>query len=158
MKIQSIFYKFQNKAVALFILILILSLLCVYYYDNYEVNAEYPSVKTIISNYPEGKTVSVNGVVSGIYNGGFYLKDNFHGEKVVYKINSSSKVEINDYVSVLGRLGPAYSIEPSKILIAKRWKEDFLLLRSAIGGIILFLIFWRYWKLDFKLKEFIRRK
>lgn len=157
MKIQRMFCKFQNRAVAL-ILILILSLLCVYYYNNYEVNAEYPSVKTIISSYPEGEIVSVGGVVSGIYSNGFYLKDNFHGEKVVYKVNSSSKVEINDYVSVLGRLGPEYNIEPSKILVAKRWKEDFLLLRSAIGGIILLFIFWRYWKFDFKLMEFIRRK
>ncbi len=151
-------FKFRNRAVALFILILILSLLCVYYYNNYEVNAEYPSVKTVISSYPEGETVSVSGVVSGIYSGGFYLKDSFHGEKVVYNVNSSSKLEIDDYVSVLGRLGPAGNIEPSKILVAKRWKENFLLLRSAIGGIILLFIFWRYWKFDFKLMEFVRRK
>lgn len=150
--------QFKVKIIITAFLLLILFALCNYYNDNYEANAEYPSTSNILSNYPAGEVIYVSGNVIRAYEGGFCLKDTFHGVDVVYKVNSSSKVNIKDCISVLGTLGPSYNIKASKILVAKRWKEDFLLLRSAIGCLILLFLFWRFWKFDINSMEFIKRK
>ncbi len=142
---------------ALFLLILLFSLF-VYYYNDYESEALYPSTKTVLTDYPQGKMISVDGDVIEVYEGGFYLKDSYQGKKIIYKVTSSSKVVVTDKVSVLGSLGPSYRVEASKILVHKKWKEDFILFRSAIGGLFLVIIFFVYWKFDFKRMEFIRRK
>jgi hypothetical protein len=139
-------------------LLIVLYSLCVYYNENYESYADYPSVKTILSHYPDGKNVSVTGAVSVTGNEAFYLTENYHGQYVTYKIYSQENVNKGDFVSVVGILGPSYNIKASKVLVAKKWKEEFVLTRSAIAGLFLLLLFWRYWKFDFKLMEFIRRR
>lgn len=139
-------------------LLLVLYLLFIFYSDNYEVNAPNPSIKTIVSNYPQGEMVSVNGDVISVYKGGFYLKDSYKGQTIIFKVKSSSDVVVTDKVSVLGKLGPSYSIDAAKVLIHKKWKEDFLLVRSAFAGLFMVIIFLIYWKFDFRNFEFKRRR
>ena len=132
--------------------------LCFYYYANFEPNETYPSTKSILTGYPEGETVYVSGIYHGNYNGGFYIIDPGYRNNVIYKINSSINAENGDTVSIIGTLGPSFTITPQKIVINKGWKEYFLLVRSAIIGIILLFVFWKYWEFDFKNMEFIKRK
>jgi len=148
----------SNRVIAASFLILVLFALFIYYSENYETQAQYPSTKTVLSNYPEGKMISVDGDVIAVYEGGFYLEDDYQGESVTYNVSSSSKVEMYDKVSVLGTLGPSYTVKVSKVLVHKKWKEDFILYRSGIGGLFLAVIFFIYWKFDFRHLEFIRRK
>ncbi|MDI6725249.1 MAG: hypothetical protein QMD61_11455 [Methanobacterium sp.] len=148
----------SNRLIAASFLILVLFALFIYYSENYETQAQYPSTRTVLSDYPEGKMISVDGDVIAVYEGGFYLEDDYKGESVTYNVSSSSKVEMYDKVSVLGKLGPSYTVKVSKILVHKKWKEDFILYRSGIGGLFLAVIFFIYWKFDFKNLEFIRRK
>jgi hypothetical protein len=148
----------KNRIIISITLLIILLGLCFYYNDNFEVNAQYPSAKSILLNYPEGETVYISGNFAGDYNGGFYLKDDSYGKVVTYKINSSYKGEDGDIISILGTLGPSFTITPQEMVINKEWKEYFLLFRSAVIGIILFFIFWKYWKFDFKNMEFTWRK
>ena len=148
----------SNRLIAASFLILVLSALFIYYSENYETQAQYPSTRTVLSDYPEGKMISVDGDVIAVYEDGFYLEDDYQGENVTYNVISSSKVDMGDKVSVLGTLGPSYTVKVSKILVHKKWKEDFILYRSGIGGLFLVIIFFFYWKFDFKDLEFIRRK
>lgn len=159
MKFQSsIKYIKLRKIIIITFLLIILFAICAYYNSNYKTNVEYYSSKSILSNYSEDHMFYTTGKVTGIYKGGFYLSDMDNGKKIVYKINSSYKVDVNDSASVLGVLGPSYNIKASKVSVSKKWKEDFLFVRSAIGGIILLFIFLKFWKFDFKSMEFIKRK
>jgi hypothetical protein len=148
----------RNRLIISITLLLILFGLFNYYSDNYEINNKYLTSKSILSNYPEGKAVYISGDFAGLNDEGFYIKDNFYGQKVIYKINSSLKPLDGDILSITGTLGPSFSINPHAIVINKQWKENFLLVRSAIIGIILLFVFSRYWKFDFKKMLFIRRK
>lgn len=148
----------KNKIVIASFLLVILLGLCFYYNANFEANAKYPSTKSILFNYPEGETVFISGEFAGNYDRGFYLKDDYHGKTVIYKINYPYNITNGDLISIIGKLGPSFTIDPQKIVINKQWKEDFLLIRSALIGVILLFLFGRYWKFDFKKMEFIRRK
>ncbi|HML06467.1 MAG TPA: hypothetical protein VK426_11885 [Methanobacterium sp.] len=148
----------KNRIIITIFLLAALLGLFFYYNINFETNSKYPSTKSILSNYPEGETVYVSGIFHGYYNGGFYIIDPSYGNKVTYKINSSYTAENGDTVSIIGTLGPSFTITPQKIVINKGWKEYFLLIRSGIIAIILFFVFWRYWKFDFKNMEFIERR
>jgi len=148
----------RNRVIITLFLFTVLLGLFFYYNVNFEANTKYPSTNSILTNYPEGETVYVSGIFHGSYNGGFYIIDPSYGNKVIYKINSSYTAEDGDTVSIIGTLGPSFTITPQKIIINKGWKEYFLLFRSAIIAIILFFVFWRYWKFDFKNMFFIRRK
>lgn len=147
----------KNRIIISIFLITALIGICFYYHFNFEYNEKYPSTDFILTNYPEGETVYVSGIFHGGYNGGFYIIDPSH-KKVIYKINSSFTAEDGDTISIIGTLGPSFTITPQKIIINNGWKEYFLLIRSGIIAIILFFIFWRYWKFDFKNMEFIRRR
>lgn len=148
----------KKRITAASFLLIVLFALFIYYNDNYETEAAYPSSKTVLSDYPAGAMISVNGDVISVYNGGFYLKDDYQGEIIVYNVSSSTSVVVSDKASVLGKLGPYYRIESSKVLVHKKWKEDFILYRSALGGLFLALIFFIYWRFDFKTMEFIKRR
>ena len=148
----------KNRVIITLFLFTVLLGLFFYYTINFESNSKYPSTKSILTDYPEGETVYVSGIYQGSYNGGFYIIDPSYGNRVIYKINSSYTAENGDTVSIIGTLGPSFTITPQKIVISKGWKEYFLLFRSAIIAVILFFIFWRYWKFDFKNMEFIERR
>lgn len=147
----------KNKIIIASFLLVILLGLCFYYNANFEANAKYQSAKSILFNYPEGEIVFISGDFAGNYDGGFYLKNDFHGKTVIYKINYPSNVTDGDIISIIGKLGPSFTIDPQKIVVNKQWKEDFLLIRSALIGVILLFLFRRYWKFDFKKMEFKRR-
>ncbi|MEN4018378.1 MAG: hypothetical protein PQ968_08010 [Methanobacterium sp.] len=40
----------------------------------------------------------------------------------------------------------------------KKWSYEFILLRSALALVFLIFIFFSYWKFDFKISEFTRRR
>lgn len=148
----------KNKIIIVSFLLVILLGLCFYYNANFEANAKYPSAKSILLNYPEGEIVFISGDFAGNYDSGFYLKNDFHGKTVIYKINYPYNVTDGDIISIIGKLGPSFTIDPQKIVVNKQWKEDFLLIRSALIGVILLFLFRRYWKFDLKKMEFRLRK
>ena len=136
-------------------LILILLALCFYFNHNYESHLKYPTTNTILSNYPEGSTVSVTGSVIRLNDGGFvFLDENGVTE---YKIESSVPVQPTDHVQLIGILGPYYTIVANIIAVETARSYEFVILRSALALIFLSFIFLRYWKFDFKTFEFIRR-
>ncbi|MGZ7134887.1 MAG: hypothetical protein ACXVHY_03305 [Methanobacterium sp.] len=147
----------KNRIMISSVLIIVLFGLFIYYTDNFAFNEPYPSSSAILKNYPIGKTVAIDGDFAGFYDGGFYIKDR-SGLNIIYKINSSYRPVNGDIFSILGTLSTSYTINPQEMVIVKQWKENFLLLRSGIIAIILILLFWRYWKFDFKTMEFINRR
>ncbi len=148
-----------NRIIIALLLLSVLIGLCFYYNNIYESNAKYPSAKSILTNYTQGEIVFISGDFAGTYDSGFYILNNFQNKKTIYKINSSYNATEGDIVSLIGVLGPSFTINnPQQIVINKKWKEDFLLYRSALIGIILLLLFWRYWKFDFRKMQFYRRK
>ncbi|MGZ7209073.1 MAG: hypothetical protein ACXVHV_04285 [Methanobacterium sp.] len=147
----------KNRIMISSVLIIVLFGLFIYYTDNFAFNELYPSSSAILKNYPIGKTVAIDGDFAGFYDGGFYIKDR-SGLNIIYKINSSYRPVNGDIFSILGTLSISYTINPQEMVIVKQWKENFLLLRSGIIAIILILLFWRYWKFDFKTMEFIKRR
>jgi hypothetical protein len=162
MEVPSIF----QRIIIISFLLLILFGLCIHYNNNYVANEKYYTIDnekyyttaTILSDYPEGENVCVSGYVTGVYKDGFYLKDEYPNQNLVYKVDSTSKVNLNDEVSVLGKLGPLYEIKSSQIFVFNDWKYNSILLRSMIAGISLLILFLIYWKFDFKTFEFVRLK
>lgn len=147
-----------NRIITLLILFLILVGLCIYYYDNFRSYQEHPGTGTIVASYPEGQMVAVSGRVIQIFPDGFYLEDNYEGKPVTYKIKSDAKVAPGDRSQVLGILGPDYQITAREMKVTEKWSYYFLLLRSFIAFLFLAFIFHRYWRFDFKEKEFVRRR
>ncbi|MEN4018389.1 MAG: hypothetical protein PQ975_00680 [Methanobacterium sp.] len=141
-----------------FILILILTILCINYNANYESHLEYPSTGAILAEYPENSTVYVSGEVTSLNNDGFELQDNYNGKKVRYIIETSKKAGIGDNVQVVGILGPSFNVKSTEIIVMKKWSYEFVLLRSALALVFLIFIFFSYWKFDFKIFEFMRKK
>lgn len=137
------------------ILILVLFVLCVYYYTNHKSSLEYTPTSVILSKYPYGSMVSVSGEVTDLNDGGFNLLDN--SKRVTYRITSTSKVEKGDKVQLIGILGHSYSINSTKLIVINEFNNKLVILRSVIALIILIFIFFVYWKFDFKTFEFMRR-
>ncbi len=139
-----------------FSLILILLVLCLYYNNYHESILEYPSTDVILSNYPEGSTVSVSGTAIRLNNNGFDLLDK-NGE-TEYKIISPEHVNLADNIQLIGVLGPSYTIKSTKMIVETAWSYEFVIQRSALALIFLIFIFFRYWKFNFKTFEFNRRE
>lgn len=157
LKINDHLKPLKNRILISITLLLILIGLFNYYNDNYQINEKFHSANFILTNYPEGETVYIPGDYIGSFDGGFYIKDDYKGQETIYKINSSLKPSDGDIISITGTLNPSFTIDPQKIVVNKQWKEDFLLFRSALIGVILLFLFRRYWKFDFKKMEFKRR-
>jgi hypothetical protein len=138
------------------ILVLILLSLCVYYHNYHEDNSKYPSTAAIESYYPEGSLVYVDGSVVKQNKNGFYLRDGNNIE-LVYNVISNEHVERNDNVQLLGILESNYTIKSTRIYVETNWGYKFILFRSALAIIVFILIFFWYWKFDFKTFELIRR-
>ena len=137
-----------------FSLILILLVLCLYYNHYHESTFEYPSTDTILSNYPEGSTVSVSGTALRQTSYGFDLLDK--NGKTEYKIISSHHINPADNIQLIGVLEPNYTIKCTKMVIETEWSYEFVIQRSALALIFLIFIFFRYLKFDFRTLEFIR--
>lgn len=138
------------------ILVLILIGLCIYYHDYHESNLKYPSTTAILSGYPEGSQVFVSGTVVKPDKNGFSLRDGNNIE-VVYNVISDVYVERDDNVQLLGTLESNYTIKSTKIYVETKEGYEFILFRSALAILLFILIFFWYWKFDFKTLELIRR-
>lgn len=147
-----------HRIITLIILFLILTGLCIYYYDNFRDYQEHPGIATIVVSYPEGELVAVSGVVTETFPGGFYLEEEYEGKKVTFKILSELEVAPGDKSQVLGILGPGYQITAQEMKLTEKWSYEFLLLRSFIAFLFLAFIFHYYWRFSFKDKEFVRRR
>jgi hypothetical protein len=153
----------KSRAIIAIPLLLVLFLLCAYHQANHEYHREYPSVKMIVANYENyiGETASISGEVVGVHSTTFQLLKKYDkGSKTtIFTIlpDSDVDVDIGDKVEVLGSLCKDYQIYAEKIIISKRWKYEFVYIRSFIALILLVLIFMRNWKFDIKRMEFVRR-
>ena len=148
----------RNRIFLMIVLVILLVALCAYYFENFQQHQEYPSMASILINYPEGQLVSVSGTVTGTFEEGFYLEDSYQDKTVKFKIISPTSISVGDKASALGVLGPDYQVTSVKLLVTPRWSYQFLLLRSFLAFFFLVFIFNRYWKFDRKGWSFIRRK
>jgi hypothetical protein len=152
----------KSRAITAVSLLLILFLLCAYHQTNYKYYREYPSVKMITSDYPKyiGETASISGEVVGMHSTTFQLLERCGDKNAIFTVlpNSHVDVDVGDNVEVLGTLNTDYQIYAEKMIISKRWKHDFVYIRSFIALILLVLIFMRNWKFDIKRMEFVRRE
>ena len=140
------------------ILVAVLAILCSNYATEYEYHQKYPSYGALISDYPEGEVVNVGGTVTHIGSSQFQILENYHGQNINLSINSSTPVNLEDQVSVVGVLGPNNTIiQVERVEVNEYWKYLFLLLRSFLAVILLIFIFYRYWSFDWKNFEFRRR-
>ena len=142
-------------------LLFILFLLCAYHQANYEYHREYPSVKMIVADYSKylGETTSISGEVVGVHSTTFQLLEKYDGKTITFMVlpNSHVDVDIGDKVEVLGSLNPDYQISAEKIIVSKKWKYEFVYVRSIVALILLIFVFMRNWKFDIKLKLFRKK-
>jgi len=150
----------KSRAIIALSLLLILFLLCAYHQTNHEYHREYPSLKDIVANYEKyiGETASISGEVVGVHSATFQLLEREDGENTIFVVlpNSNVDVDIGDKVEVLGTLGPDYQISAEKMIVSKRWKHEFVYVRSFIALILLIFVFMRNWKFNIKRMEFVR--
>jgi len=150
----------KSRAIIALSLLLILFLLCAYHQTNHEYHREYPSLKDIVANYEKyiGETASISGEVVGVHSATFQLLEREDGENTIFVVlpNSNIDVGVGDKVEVLGTLGPDYQISAEKMIVSKRWKHEFVYIRSFIALIFLIFVFMRNWKFNIKRMEFVR--
>lgn len=141
------------------ILFISLTVLCLYYSSEYKKHLEYPSYESILSsNYPLNQLVYIQGSIIKMEADGYYIYNNYNGHDVIIKVLGQSPAGLDDEVSILGVLGPANQIlNVKEIRIIYNWKYRFLLLRSLLALIFLFIIFLYFWRFDFKKIVFKRR-
>lgn len=154
----------KNRAIIAISLILILFLLCAYHQANYEYHREYPSVKNIVFDYSKyiDETASISGEVVGVYSTTFQLIDKCNDKNIIFTVLPDSNVDVDidmgDKVEVLGTLNQDYQISAEKIIVTKKWKLEFVFIRSFIAIILLIFVFMMNWKFDFKRIGFIWRE
>lgn len=152
----------KSRAIIAISLLVILFLLCAYYQTNSEYHREYPSVKMIISDYSKyiGETASISGEVVGVHSTTFQLLEKYDDKNTIFTVlpNSYVDVDIGDKVEVFGTLNPDYQISAEKIIVSKKWKYEFVFIRSYIALILLIFVFMRSWEFDFKHVKFHRRE
>lgn len=151
-------YILKNRLLFFLILLLLLGALSFYYNENYFVHEVDPSDKTFLLNYPDGKMVSFEGWVVDVYNGGFNLYIFHHGKDTIFAVNSNKNVSIGDNVIVKGTLDDKKTITANQVELKQYWMYLFLMARSALAILIVILLLVRYWKIDLKNWEIIRRK
>lgn len=141
------------------ILLVSLTVLCLYYSLEYKKTLNYPSYETILSSdYPLNQVVYVEGSITEINPDGYYIIDSYNNHDIIFKVLGQAPAGLDDQVSILGVLGPSYQISSVKeIRVISDWKYRFLLLRSFLAFIFLLLIFLHYWQLDLKRLTFERR-
>lgn len=148
----------KNRIFLLIFLILILTGLCIYHVENFRQHQDYPSIADVLSSYPEGQMVSLSGAVTEIFPGGFKMVESYQHTLVEFTVYSPEKVSLKDEVFVLGVLMPNNQIISQKMLITTEGNFSFVLVRSFLALLVLFLIFNHYWKFNRKEWIFVRRK
>lgn len=149
--------KFLHKLLISCLLILILALLCFYYASNYEKHLQTPSYGAILSNYPLGEVVHVEGSVVNIYPDSYNLIQNYQGLTLMINVSESPPAHLGDHVSLLGVLGPSNQIlKVQEIRVISGWKWEFEILRSFLALIFMLIIFFYFWKFNFRNFEFRR--
>jgi hypothetical protein len=148
----------NNRLLVFLILLLFIGVLSLYYGENYFLHEEDPSAKTFLLNYPDGQTVSFEGWVVDIYNGGFKLYVYHHGKDTIFDVNSNTEVSVGDNVFVKGSLSNEKIITANKVVLKQYWMYLFLLVRSGVAILIVIFLLVRYWKFNLKNKEIVRRK
>ena len=136
----------RRRAIIALSLLVILFLLCAYYQANHEYHREYPSVKSIVTDYAKylGETTSISGEVVGVHSTTFELLDRYDKDKnAIFTVLPGSNVDIDigDKVEVLGTLNPDYQISADEIIVSKKWKHEFVYIRSFIALILLIVVF-----------------
>jgi len=151
----------KSRTIIAISLLLTLFLLCAYYQTNYEYHREYPSAKDIVFNYSKyiGETASISGDVVGVHSTTFQLLEKCDGKNTIFTVlpDSHVDVDIGDKVEILGILGPDYQISAEKIIVSKKWKHEFVYVRSFIALILLIFVFMRNWKFNPTHLKFVRR-
>ena len=149
----------QSKRIIL-ICILGTILVSLSYYHALEANQhrQYPSYRDILENYPLGEVVYVQGSITEIDSEGYFIIEKYHSQNIVMHVSGELPGEIGDEVSLLGVLKPSYHVgNVKKIHVISYRKYDFSLKRSLAAIIFLTILFFYYWKFDFKRFVFRRR-
>lgn len=137
---------------------MVLVLLCSYYSFESNKNLEYPSYDAILTYYPVGEVVHVQGSIIEINSDSYYIIDKYHGQKVSMRIKGDLSAHLGDEINLLGVLEPSNQIGNIKqIQVLTYQKHDFLLKRSFFALIFLFIFFFYYWKFNFSKLLFVRR-
>ena len=83
------------------ILLIILTVLCLYHSSEYKNHLEYPSIETILSSeYPLNQMVYIKGSIIEINSDGYYILDIYNGQQVTFKVSGKSPAGLNDEVSI----------------------------------------------------------
>ncbi len=142
-----------KKIFILLLLISILPVLCINFYENYKMH---PSFSTSGLNSSEvQEAFKASGMVVNHRDYGFDIVDE---NNILVHIQSSDKPQIGDQIEVLGVLEPSGYFKGIKVVKISEWGDESLLLRSLFGLILIMIIFFRYWKFNFKIFEFVRRR
>jgi len=135
----------HRRAIIALSLLFILFLLCAYHQANYEYHREYPPVKMIVANYEKyiGETTSISGEVVGVHSTTFRLLERYDSKTITFTVlpGSNVDVDIGDKVEVLGTLNQDYQISAEEIIVSKKWKHEFVYIRSFIALILLLFVF-----------------
>ena len=140
----------KNRIVIFIVLLAILTSLCIYYIDNYQLHPFGQEISPNNKNF-----TAISGTVTQTFNGGFYTTSS-NGTQ--YKILSSINVSNNDKIQLQGTISPNNTIIPTKIIVSPNWSFQFVILRSFLALLVLAFFFFKYWKFNFQEKIFIRRK
>ncbi|MFA0847772.1 MAG: hypothetical protein ACC614_09380 [Methanobacterium formicicum] len=149
---------YSNRIILICLLVLILAFISYYYAHEVNQNLEYPSYNAILNNYPVGEVVSIQGSVVNVDSEGYLITENYHNQRVEMHVSGQLPGELGDHVSLLGVLKPSYEVgEVKKIHVMSYWKTDISLRGSLAAIIFLSILFFYYWKFDFKRFIFQRR-
>ncbi len=142
-----------TKIFILLFLIFILTLLCIHYYDNYQMHPSFPTDGLNQSQIQD--VFKTSGEVVKLQDYGFDILDEYNN---IIPVLSPTKPKIGDQVEILGILEPSGYFKSIEVVVIEKWGYESLFLRSFIGLIFMTIIFLWYWKLDFKKFLFVRRK
>ncbi len=148
----------SNRIILICLLVPILVFISYYYAQEVNQNREYPSYNAILDNYPVGEVVSIQGSVVNVDSEGYLITENYHNQRVEIHVSEPLPGELGDHVSLLGVLEPSYEVgDIKKIHVMSCWKTDISLRGSLAAIIFLTILFFYYWKFDFKRFIFRRR-
>ena len=122
------------------ILISILSVLCVNFYESYQMHPNFLT-EGLNSSEVQGAFTTSGKVVNQSHYGFDITDDN----NVLVHVLSSNKPQIGDQVEILGVLEPSGYFKSIKVVKISKLGNESLYLRSLLGLILVIIIFLRYW-------------
>lgn len=144
-----------GKILILITLILILIILCINYHQNYESYLEFSPSQLNLTGEQESDEFTIFGEVIRHQEKGFDLLD---GDNNVILVESATRPEIGSEVEVMGAFFITNYFKSVKVAKINKLGYETIFLRSLIGLVAIVIIFWRYWKFDFKHFQFIKRE